>query len=70
MHHQKTKSEPNDYPSIIECTVIVNHKKVDLGHELVLHREKHVAAKKGRSVAVTLDSALVVDRAAKQAKHS
>ena len=66
----KTKSEPNDYPSIIECTIIVNHKKVDLGHELVIYREKAVVAKKAKSVAVTLDGAATAVRPTKQAKLS
>ena len=69
-HHLEARSEPGDYPPIIECKIIVNHKKVDLGQELVIHREKPVVAKKGKSVAVTLDGAAMVGRPTKQAKLS
>ena len=37
---KKLKSEDGDYPSIIECTVIYNTKKIAAGDELVLYREK------------------------------
>ncbi len=70
MQHQKTKSEQDDYPSIIECTVVVNHKKVDVGQELVIYSEKPVVSKvKGKSVAVSLETA-VLDSSAKRAKRS
>ena len=69
MQHQRTKGEQDDYPSIVECTVIVNHKKVDLGQELVLYREKPVAKVKGKSASVSLEKA-VLEPSAKRAKNS
>jgi len=63
---KKARSESDEYPSIIECTIIVNHKKVDLGHELVIYREKAVVAKKAKSVAVTLGGAETAVRPTKQ----
>ena len=40
---QMIKSYPHDYPTIISCTIIVNHKKIVFGEELVLHNEKAAA---------------------------
>ena len=39
----RIQSNPHDYPAIISCTVIVNHKKIVFGEELVLHNEKAAA---------------------------
>ena len=67
---KKTKSEQDDYPSIIECAVIVNHKKIDIGQEMVLYRDKPVVAAKAKTVAVSLKSAHCVEPPPKRAKQS
>ena len=54
---KKLKSEQGDYPSIIECTVIYNTKKIAAGDELVLYREEQATSSKRKSVVVNLDSA-------------
>ena len=50
---KKVKSKDDDYPSIIECTVITNTKKIGVGDELVIFRDKVVKpAQKKCSVAL------------------
>ena len=60
----KKRSESGDYPSILECTVIHNTKKIAAGDELVVYRErtKKLVEKK---------CMLVVDNSTnKKAKHA
>ena len=38
------KSYPHDYPAVISGTIIVNHKNIRFGEELVLYNEKAAAA--------------------------
>ena len=54
---KKVKSESGSYPTIIECTVIYNTKKLAVGEELVLHREKAAKVENNRSPVVKLTSA-------------
>ena len=62
---KKLKSEADDYPTIIECTVITNTKKIGVGDELVIFRDKVVKpAQKKCSVA------LPCMPAPKKAKHT
>ena len=53
---KKLKSDDGDYPSIIECTVIYNTKKIAAGDELVLYREKKEKVDKHKTVVVCLDN--------------
>ena len=55
---KKIKSESGDYPSIIECTVITNTKKIAAGDELVLHREPVVKKVVEKSPLVNLNTAV------------
>ena len=60
----KKKSESGEYPSILECAVINNTKKIAAGDELVVYQErtKKVVEKK---------CMLVVDNSTnKKAKHA
>ena len=63
---KKVKSESGEYPSIIECTVISNSKKVSAGEELVLYRERTVKVVE-KTVKVSLDNAAVPT--AKKVRH-
>ena len=62
------KSEADDYPSIIECTVIYNHKKINIGDELVLHREKVKKDVDPKAVVLDLDN--IAEPVAKKSKVS
>ena len=55
---KKIKSESGDYPSIIECTVITNTKKIAAGDELVLYREPVVKKVVEKSPLVNLSTAV------------
>ena len=60
----KKKSESGDYPSILECTVINNTKKIAAGDELVVYRERT------RKVAEKKCMVVVDNQASKKAKHA
>ena len=64
----KSKSKSGDYPAIIECTVILSHKKIAAGDEIVLYREKAARVVALPKVIVSLDN--TVEPAAKKAKKS
>ena len=68
LHYSKIKKAEDDYPSIIECTVISNNKNIAAGEELVLHRTKVVKVIEN-SVMVSLESASA-DPAAKKRRTS
>ena len=54
---QAARQIAGQIPSIIECTVISNTKKIAAGDELLLYREKAAKAPNSKSVVVNLDSA-------------
>ena len=62
---KKMKSKENDYPTIIECTVITNTKKIGVGDELVIFRDKVV-----KPAPKTCSVALPCMPAPKKAKHT
>ena len=66
---KKLKSESGDYPSLIECTVISNTKKIAAGDELVLYKEKPAAKEKARS-SVVVDFDNLSEPAGKKSKGS
>mgnify|MGYP003331150062 CR=1 FL=1 len=47
---KKVKSKDDDYRSIIECTVITNTKKIGVGDELVILRDKVVKPAPNKNV--------------------
>ena len=53
---KRVKSEAGDYPSIIECTVINNSKKIAAGEELVCYRERVTKAVATKAVKVRLSN--------------
>ena len=59
------KSKDDDYPSIIECTVITNTKKIGVGDELVIFRDKVVKPAPNKC-----SVALPCMPATKKAKHT
>ena len=65
---KKVKSEAGDYPSIIECTVINNTKKIVAGEELVFYRERRVSTPVQKTVKLCLDNS--AQQHAKKAKFA
>ena len=65
---KKLKSESGAFPSIIECTVIANTKKIGVGEELVYFRDRVVQVDTvEKSVKVSLDK---IVQPGKKAKHA
>ena len=60
----KKRSESGVYPSIVECTVINNTKKIAAGDELVVYRERV------KTVVVKKHMVAVENQASKKAKHA
>ena len=67
---KKMKSESTVYPSIIDCTVIYNTKKIAAGDEIVVYREKAAAKAPTPKSSVVVDLDNIDEPAANKSKGS